>query len=114
MKKLMLLAALLAMMLVAAAPVMAQEPVISQEVGGQEAESGEVAQESSVTNSGDNVNQCAALLNAANTGNVQNAQAVAQVGSEGDVTLTGSEIVVNPVLEQESQQTIQQAAAAAS
>ncbi len=80
MKKLMLLAAMLAMVLVAAAPVMAQ---ISQE-SEQEAESGDVSQSFTVTGGGDNSNQCVGIQGTANTGNAQNQTSLIQYGSEAD------------------------------
>ena len=80
MKKLMLLASLLAMILIAAVPAIAQ---IGQE-GEQEAESGDVDQTFTVTSSGDNSNQCAGITGVANTGNAQNQTNVIQYGSEAD------------------------------
>ncbi len=68
MKKFMVLAAVLAMMLIVAAPAMAE---IDQE-SEQESESGEVDQSFEVSNSGDNSNQCAGIQGVANTGNAQN------------------------------------------
>ncbi len=69
MKKLMLLAALLAMVLVAAAPALAQ---VVEEFEIEEAESGDAEPEIEVANKGDSVNQCVAILQSTNTGNVQN------------------------------------------
>ena len=65
MKKLMLLAAVLAMVVVAAVPAIAQ---IGQEFE-QETESGNVDQSFTVTSEGDNSNQCAGIQGVANTGN---------------------------------------------
>jgi LPXTG-motif cell wall-anchored protein len=108
---LMLLAAMLAMALVAAAPALAQ---VVEEFEIEEAESGGAAPELTVENAGDNVNLCAAVLQAAQTGNVQNIQAVQQYGVEesDDIEFSGSGITISPELEQACEQSIQQAAAA--
>jgi uncharacterized protein YpmS len=63
MRKFVLLAALLAMLIVAAVPAIAQ---IDQE-GEQESESGDVDQSFTVTSEGDNSNQCANIQGVANT-----------------------------------------------
>ena len=111
MRKLMLLAAMLAMALVAAAPALAQ---VVQENEIEEAESGDAEPEVAVANKGDSVNQCAAILQAAQTGNVQNIQTVQQyaVKESDDIEFEGSSITISPELEQACEQTIQQAAAA--
>jgi hypothetical protein len=82
----------------------------------QEAESGDVEQSLEVDNTGDNSNQCVAVLQAANTGNVQNAQGVNQAAqSEGDdVTHSGSSLILSPEVAQECVQILEQAAAAGS
>jgi LPXTG-motif cell wall-anchored protein len=110
-RKLMLLAAVLAMVLVAAAPALGQ---VGQGVGIGEAESGDVEPSAEIANKGDSSNACVALLQQANAGNVQNAQAVLQyaVKESGDIELEGSLIELNPALAAECQQTIEQAAAA--
>ena len=79
-KKLMLLAALLAMGLLLAVPAMAQ---VGQE-GEQEGESGEVDQSFTVTGSGSNGNSCAPLQGSAQSGNSQNQGNVVQERSESD------------------------------
>lgn len=58
----MLIAAMVAMALLVAAPAVAQD---------QDAESGDVIQTTDVVGGGDNSNQCVGVQNAANTGNVQ-------------------------------------------
>jgi hypothetical protein len=68
-KKLMMLAAMVAMTLVAAIPALALE--IDQE-NEQETESGDVVQTFEVSNTGDNSNQCAGIQGVANTGSTQN------------------------------------------
>ena len=68
-KKVMVSAAMVAMMLMLAVSAVADD--IDQETE-QEAESGEVDQAFKSTGSGDNSNQCAGIQGAANTGNAQN------------------------------------------
>ncbi len=111
MKKLMLLAALLAMVLVAAAPALGQ---VVEEFEIEEAESGDAEPEVAVANKGDSVNQCVALLQQTNTGNVQNIQGVNQydVKESDDIEFEGAGITISPELEEACEQTIQQAAAA--
>jgi LPXTG-motif cell wall-anchored protein len=111
-KRLMPLAAILAMMLVAAAPAIAQ---VSQE-GDQEGDSGDVGQSSTVTSSGSSADQCAAILAAAQGGNSQNQTDLVQSdGSEADdfeFDESGSTLAVNPEVAEECEQVINQAAAA--
>jgi LPXTG-motif cell wall-anchored protein len=110
-KAALLLALMLAALPAAAVPAMAQ--VIEDEIE-QEAESGDVGIETSVTGRGDNANQCAPLLQGANTGNNQNGQGVVQYDSEAeDIELEGGSIAVSPELAAECNQKIQQSAAAA-
>jgi uncharacterized membrane protein len=111
MKKLMLLAALVAMLAVAAVPAIAQ---IGQE-GEQESESGDVDQSFTVTNEGDNSNQCAGIQGVANTGNAQNQTNLIQYGSEADdfeFDEVGSNIDVSPSNSTECDQQVNQAASA--
>ena len=74
----MLLAALLAMMIVAAVPALAQV----EQGFEQEAESGEVEQEFVVTSEGDNGNQCVGVNGTANTGNLQTQNGSIQYASD--------------------------------
>ncbi len=111
MKKLMLLAAMLAMALVAAAPAIAQ---ISQE-SEQEAESGDVDQSFTVTGGGDNSNQCVGVQGVANTGNAQNQLGLIQYGSEADdfeFEDVGGTITVSPENSTTCDQQVNQAASA--
>jgi hypothetical protein len=113
MKKLMLLAAVLAMVIVAAVPAIAQ---IGQEFE-QETESGDVDQSFTVTSTGDNSNQCAGIQGVANTGNAQNQIGLLQYGSESDdfeFDEVGSDISVSPENSTTCDQAVQQAAAASS
>ena len=112
MKKLMLLAAVLAMVVVAAVPAIAQ---IGQEFE-QETESGDVDQSFTVTSEGDNSNHCAGIQGVANTGNAQNQIGVLQYGSEADdfeFDGVGSDISVSPESSTTCDQQVNQAASAA-
>ena len=82
MRKMMLLAALLAMFIVAAVPAVAQ---ISQE-NEQESESGNVDQSFEISGGGDNSNQCVGVQGIANTGNDQNQILNIKLG--GDISRT--------------------------
>jgi hypothetical protein len=111
MKKLMLLAALLAMLIVAAVPAIAQ---IGQE-SEQETESGEVDQSFEVSSTGDNSNQCANIQGVANTGNAQNQIDLIQYGSEADdfeFDEVGSSLDVSPENSTTCDQQVNQAASA--
>ena len=111
MKKMMLLAALLAMLVVAAVPAMAQ---IGQE-SEQESESGDVDQSFEVSGSGDNSNQCVGIQGVANTGNAQNQTSLIQYGSEADdfeFDDVGSNIDVSPNNSTTCDQQVNQAATA--
>ena len=78
----------------------------------QDADSGDVDQSVDVVNTGDNVNLCLGVLQAANTGNAQNAQGVVQDDSEGDeVELEGgSSLTITPQLIVDCRQIIYQIA----
>src|SRR5918994_4528720 len=111
MKKLMLLAALLAMLVVVAVPAIAQ---IDQE-SEQETESGDVDQSFTVSSEGDNSNQCAGIQGVANTGNAQNQTSLIQYGSDADdfeFDEVGSDIDVSPSNSTECDQQVNQAASA--
>ena len=111
MRKLMLLAAMVALALVAAAPAVAQP--LGQGFGQEDVESGDVEPAIGIASKGDQVNMCAAVLQAAQSGNVQNAQGVLQYKSAVDeIEFEGSTITITPELVSECTQTIQQAAAA--
>jgi hypothetical protein len=110
-KKLMLLGALLAMLIVAAVPAVAQ---IGQE-SEQESESGEVNQSFEVSSTGDNSNQCANIQGVANTGNAQNQIDLIQYGSDADdfeFDEVGSSIEVSPENSTTCDQQVNQAASA--
>ena len=112
MKKLMLLAALLAMGLLLAVPAMAQ---VGQE-GEQEGESGEVDQSFTVTGSGSNGNSCAPLQGSAQSGNSQDQIDVVQERSASDdfeFDEDGSDITSSGSNSTECVQEVNQAASAA-
>ena len=126
MKKLMLLAAVLAMLVVAAIPALAQRGDrdrdhrdrdgggISQE-SEQDADSGDVNQSFTVTGGGDNSNQCVGIQGVANTGNAQNQTSLIQYGSEADdfeFDDVGSSIEVSPENSTTCDQQVNQAASA--
>ena len=107
----MLLAALLAMLIVAVVPAIAQ---VSQE-GEQETESGEVSQDFSATSEGDNSSQCANIQGIANTGNAQNQLDLIQYGSIADdfeFDEVGSSIDESPTNTATCDQQVNQAASA--
>jgi uncharacterized membrane protein len=111
MRKLMLLAALLAMLAVAAIPAIAQ---VGQE-SEQEGEAGDLDQSFTVTNDGDNSNQCAGIQGTANTGNAQNLTDIIQYDSEADdfeFEEVGSTIDVSPTNTTECTSEVNQAASA--
>ena len=109
MKKLMLIAAMLALVLVVAAPAIAQ---VTNAVG-QESETGDVTITGTATQSGSNSNQCVTPLQFGNTGSLQNGQAVLQYAStSGDIELEGSTFTFSPSLTATCTQKVQQSSAA--
>ena len=111
MRKLMLLAAVLAMVIVAAVPAIAQ---IGQE-SEQETESGDVDQSFTVTSEGDNSTQCAGIQGVANTGNAQNQLGLLQYASTADdfeFDEVGSNVDVSPSSTTTCDQQVNQAASA--
>ena len=120
-RKLMMLAAMLALVLVVVIPALAQDRHrhhsgsggISQEFDQQIEPTGDVTLNTTVTSSGDNGNQCVAPLQFGNTGNVQNAQGFLQYNSTADdIEFGGSSFEFSPSLTNTCEQTVQQAAAA--
>jgi hypothetical protein len=110
-RKLMLLAAMVAVVLVAAAPAIAQ---VGQEFSEEDVESGGVAPVTEITNSGNNVSMCPTVHQSANSGNVQNEQGVVQYqDTVDDIEFEGSNITFETESEGECTQTTEQAAAAA-
>ena len=89
-------------------------PAVSQSFE-QEAQSGDVSQSFTVTNKGDNSNQCAGIQGVANTGNAQNQISVVQNGSEADdfsFEDSGASIEVSPSNSTSCDQEVNQAATA--
>ncbi len=129
MKKLVMLAAMLALLVAVAVPAIAQ---VSQELGN-ENESGNVDLSFSVLSSGNNSNQCVTPLQFGNTGSNQNAQGFTSfdspVDTNGffddfgfffpdvfgtDVDLEGGTFEFAPVLSGGCTQQVQQSSAASS
>jgi LPXTG-motif cell wall-anchored protein len=115
-RRLILLAAMLAIVLFASGPVVAQVEQESEQESEQEGESGEVGQSFEVSSSGGSANQCAEILAAAQSGNAQNVSDVIEADSDADdieFEEGGSSIGVSPELAEACEQTINQAASAA-
>jgi hypothetical protein len=97
-KKMMMLAALLAMLVVAAIPAIAQV----EQPFEQEADSGDLEQESSTTGGGDNSIQCSGDLLQANTGNNQVENGVLQYASSGSPSPGGdNSLELSPEFEED-------------
>jgi hypothetical protein len=111
-KKLMVLAAMLALVLAVAAPAMAQE--VKNGVGN-EGESGDASLSFSVLSSGNNSNQCVTPLQFANTGNLDNGQGALQyVSTSGNIEEEGPAFTFAPVETAPCTQQVQQSSAASS
>ena len=111
MKKLMMLAAMLALVLVVAAPAIAQ---VTQELGNED-ETGNVELSFSVLSKGNNSNQCVTPLQFGNTGNFNNAQGFLQYASTaGDLEAEGPTFTFAPVESAPCTQQVQQSSAASS
>ena len=115
MKKLMMLAAMLALVLVVAAPAIAQ---VTNAIG-QESETGTVNATFTATQSGNNSSQCVAPEQFGNTGSLQNGQGVLQYNSTvrgpfGDIEQEGSTFTFSPTLTANCTQAVQQSSAASS
>ncbi len=92
-RKFMIMAMVLAMTLAVAIPALAQ---VGQE-GEQETESGEISQEASSTQEGDNSIQCVNDQLVGNTGNAQTQNQAIQYASDGSPSPSGdATITVNP------------------
>ena len=109
-KKLMMLGAIVAMVLVAAAPALAQ---VSNEFSERRVTSGKSSPSFSVSNKGNNVNLCPTGQQVGQTGQVANEQGALQYFSRSDdIEFAGSELTVTPSETAECTQTLSQAAAA--
>ena len=111
MRKLMMLAAMLAIVVVVAAvPAIAQ---VSQEFSERRITSGSASPKVAISNSGDNANLCPTVQQTANTGNVANEQGVTQYQTDtGDIDFSGSSIIIEPTTTATCDQTISDAVAA--
>ena len=116
MKKLMILVAMLALLLLVAIPAMAQ---ISEEFEQEIEDTGNVEANLTVSSTGNNSNQCVPAIQFGNTGNIQNAQGFLQYNSTADdIEFSGSSFEFAPVVQPPNpltplcEQTVQQAAAA--
>jgi hypothetical protein len=110
MKKLMLVVAMVAVVLVAAVPALAQ---VGQEFSERRDTSGSASPKVAVSNTGDNVNLCPTVQQVANTGQVLNEQGTVQYFSTADdLDFTGSSITIEPSETASCTETIEQAAAA--
>src|SRR5918911_5414850 len=106
MKKLMLVVAMLAVVLVAAAPAIAQ---VAQGLSESRVTSGKASPSVAVSNSGNNANLCPTVQQVAQTGNVANEQGVTQYATTtDDIDFTGSELTVTPSTTAECTQTMEQ------
>src|SRR4051812_42525224 len=109
MKKMMLLAALLAMVVVAAVPAIAQ---VSQGTE-QENNSGDSSQTFTVTGGGDNSNSCQGVQGVDNTGSLNNNTGVLQYDSpKGEVETSGGDFSISPSTSTSCKQAVNQAASA--
>ena len=110
MKKLMILAATLAIGLLMAVPAIAQ---VSFGIGQGASDTGNVTTTTTVTSTGDNGNQCVAPEQFGNTANTQNSQGFVQyVSTSDDIEFEGSSMTFTPTLTNTCTQQVQQAAAA--
>ncbi len=110
MKKLMMVAAMLALVLALAVPAIAQ---VGQGVGQEIDESGGLESSFEVSQTGDNSSQCAPALQFGNTGNFQNGQAALQYASTADdIEFEGGSFEFTPEQAVECSQQVQQSAAA--
>ena len=106
----MLMGAMLAAVLVAAAPALAQ---VSEGFSERRITSGTASPKTEVKNTGNNANLCPTSQQAAQTGNVANEQGTTQYNTKtDDIDFSGSEITLEPSTTAECTQTIRQPAAA--
>jgi hypothetical protein len=92
MRKLMLVVAMLAVVLIAAAPALAD---IGQKFSEKRNTSGPASPKAAISNTGNNANLCPTVQQVANTGNVLNEQGVVQYNdTTDDISFDGSSINV--------------------
>ena len=112
MKKWMMLAAILALVLVAAAPVVAQ---VAFEIGDTENESGGIGTSNEFEIAGNNNSACLGQQQFGQTGNFTNQQGALQYASVvDDLGFAGPEIEFGPESETACEQAVQQSSAASS
>ena len=114
MQKMMVLAAMLAMVFVVAVPAMANHNDVSQSFE-QESESGDIDQSFDISGGGDNGSQCANVTGDVNTGNLQNTSGSLQFASdieEIEQEDIGSDLSVSGTSPVTCEQQVNQAAAA--
>ena len=112
MKKLVLVATMLAVLALVAAPVLAQ---VGFGIGDAENESGEIETENAFEIAGDNNNACLGQLQFGQTGNFTNQQGALQYASDADdLEFGGGEFEFAPENETACEQAVQQSAAASS
>ena len=108
--KLLIVVAMLAVVVLTAAPAIAQ---VSQGFSERRITSGAASPKVAISNSGNNVNLCPTTQQVVNTGNVANEQGVTQYfTSTDDIDFTGSEISITPSVTATCDQALRQAAAA--
>jgi uncharacterized protein YgiB involved in biofilm formation len=108
-KKLIMLAVILALALAAAVPAIAQVSLENE----QETESGDVALSDTVANKGDYASQCTPAFQQGNTGNFNNAPAFVQYASTSDDFEPGGiEVGFGGTLTVDCPSTVQQSSAA--
>jgi hypothetical protein len=111
MKKLIMLAAILALAMAAAVPAIAQVGLETEN----EAESDEVATDFAVANEGDYASQCVPALQFGNSGNFNNAPTFLQYASGADDFEPGGlEFAIEPEVEVGCESAVQQSSAASS
>jgi LPXTG-motif cell wall-anchored protein len=113
MKKLMLLGAMVAAVLVAAAPAFAQvNPQVDQAFSERNNKSGAATPKTETSNTGSNANLCPTVGQDVNTGNVLNQQGVSQYQDRtGDITFDPSSITITPSDTSQCTQSIKQTVA---
>ena len=94
MKKLVLMVAMVAMVVIAAAPALAQ---VDQPFSERNNKSGTASPKTEVSNAGNNVSLCPTVAQDVNTGNVLNEQGATQYRtSTGDIGFSASDISITP------------------
>ena len=111
MRRILLVLGMVATLVVAALPAIAQP--VTEEFSERRITSGAASPKVAVSNSGNNVNLCPTVQQVAQTGNVANEQGVVQYDTTtDDIDFTGSSITIEPSETATCTQTTEQAAAA--